>query len=118
MALIGEGHDGHFEAGPAVPADHGPDCYAPALLRAPGDRLGRLWGWSWEARDEAWAVAEGWAGVLTLPREVHIHDDGALRQHPATKPLALRGEHTIHARKERRTARSRWTSAAWVAPST
>ncbi|MFI7293607.1 glycoside hydrolase family 32 protein [Streptomyces sp. NPDC050121] len=95
-ALIGEEHDGHFKAGSAVPVDYGPDCYAPALLRAPGDRW-LLWGWSWEARDEAWAVADGWAGVLTVPREIHVHDDGTLRQQPATELLALRGEHTIHA---------------------
>ncbi|WP_030951697.1 glycoside hydrolase family 32 protein [Streptomyces sp. NRRL S-481] len=94
-ALIGEEHDGHFKAGAPVPADHGPDCYAPALLRAPGNRW-LLWGWSWEARDEAWAVADGWAGVLTLPREIHVHDDGTLRQQPATELLALRGRHTIH----------------------
>ncbi|WP_234353239.1 hypothetical protein [Streptomyces ardesiacus] len=54
---------------------HGPDCYAPALLWAPGNRW-LLWGWSWEARDEAWAVADGWAGVLTLPREIHVDDNG------------------------------------------
>jgi beta-fructofuranosidase len=94
-ALIGEEHDGHFEAGPAVPADHGPDCYAPALLRGPHDRW-LLWAWSWEARDEAWALADGWAGVLTLPREIHVDDDGTLRQQPAAELLALRGSHTIH----------------------
>ncbi|MDG5805570.1 glycoside hydrolase family 32 protein [Streptomyces ossamyceticus] len=95
-ALIGEEHDGRFEAGPAVPADYGPDCYAPALLRAPGDRW-LLWAWSWEARDEAGALADGWAGVLTLPREIHVDDDGTLRQQPAAELLALRGRHTIRA---------------------
>ncbi|MFD8305179.1 glycoside hydrolase family 32 protein [Streptomyces sp. NPDC059690] len=95
-ALIGEEHDGQFKAGPPMWADHGPDFYAPALLRAPGGRW-LLWGWSWEARDQAWAVAGGWAGVLTLPREIHVDGDGTLRQRPATELLALRGEHTVHA---------------------
>ncbi|MFI2432930.1 glycoside hydrolase family 32 protein [Streptomyces sp. NPDC018693] len=98
-ALIGEEHDGHFRAGPAVPADHGPDCYAPALLRAPDNRW-LLWGWSWEARDEDWAVADGWAGVLTAPREISVGGDGTLRQQPATELLALRGRHTLHAEGE------------------
>ncbi|WP_328840883.1 glycoside hydrolase family 32 protein [Streptomyces europaeiscabiei] len=95
-ALMGEEHGDVFEAGPPVLVDHGPDCYAPALLRAPGNRS-LLWGWSWEARDEAWVVADRWAGVLTLPREIHVDDDGTLRQRPATELLALRGEHIIHA---------------------
>jgi beta-fructofuranosidase len=95
-ALIGEEHDGHFKAGAPVWVDHGPDCYAPALLRAPGGRR-LLWGWSWEARDQAWAIAGGWAGVLTLPREIHVGGDGMLRQRPATELLALRGERTVQA---------------------
>ncbi|WP_329282341.1 glycoside hydrolase family 32 protein [Streptomyces sp. NBC_01451] len=98
-ALIGEEHDGRFKADAPVWADHGPDFYAPALLRAPGGRW-LLWGWSWEARDQAWTVTDGWAGVLTLPREIHVGDDNTLRQQPATELLALRGEHTVHARGE------------------
>ena len=44
-ALIGEEHRDVFEAGPPVLVAHGPDCYAPALLWAPGNRW-LLWGWS------------------------------------------------------------------------
>ncbi|TQJ87948.1 glycoside hydrolase family 32 protein [Streptomyces sp. SLBN-31] len=94
--LTGEERDGVFAAGPPALADHGPDCYAPALLRAPGDRW-LLWGWSPEAREEGWAVADGWAGVLTLPREITVAADGTLHQRPAVELLALRGEHTLHA---------------------
>jgi beta-fructofuranosidase len=95
-ALAGVERDGVFEAGPPVLLDHGPDCYAPALLRAPGGRW-LLWSWSWEARDPAWAVAGGWAGVLTLPREISLSHDGTLRQQPASELLALRGAHPVHA---------------------
>ncbi|MFI7133669.1 glycoside hydrolase family 32 protein [Nonomuraea sp. NPDC050153] len=95
-ALVGEERGDDFEAGPPILLDHGPDCYAPALLRAPGDRW-LLWGWSWEARDDAWSAAAGWAGVLTLPREITLTDDGGLHQQPAAELLALRGEHTVHA---------------------
>ncbi len=98
-ALVGEERGDTFEAGPPVLVDHGPDCYAPALLRAPGKRR-LLWGWSREARDEAWTVADGWAGVLTVPRETWVGDDGSLRQQPAAELLALRGERTLHATGE------------------
>ncbi|MDQ0958487.1 beta-fructofuranosidase [Streptomyces sp. B4I13] len=94
-ALVGEEHGNVLEAGAPVLVDHGPDCYAPALLRAPGGRW-LLWGWSGEAREESWAVADGWAGVLTLPREISVGGDGTLRQQPPTELLALRGEHVIH----------------------
>ncbi|WP_329445599.1 glycoside hydrolase family 32 protein [Streptomyces canus] len=109
-ALIGEEHGDVFEAGPPVLVDHGPDCYAPALLPAPGNRW-LLWGWSQEARDEAWTIADRWASVLTLPREIHVDDNGTLRQQPATELLALRGKHIIHSTGATH-GRSRWTSAA------
>nr|WSY49452.1 glycoside hydrolase family 32 protein [Streptomyces sp. NBC_00886] len=94
-ALVGEEHGDVFEAGAPVLVDHGPDCYAPALLCAPDGRW-LLWGWSEEAREESWAVADGWAGVLTLPREISVSEDGTPRQRPAVELLALRGEHTVH----------------------
>ncbi|MDQ0833933.1 beta-fructofuranosidase [Streptomyces achromogenes] len=94
-ALVGEEHGNVFEAGAPVLVDHGPDCYAPALLRAPGGRW-LLWGWSVEAREEAWAVTDGWAGVLTLPREISVGGDETLRQQPAAELLDLRGEHAVH----------------------
>ncbi|WP_371580493.1 glycoside hydrolase family 32 protein [Streptomyces sp. NBC_01314] len=96
VAMVGEDRGGTFEAGPPVLLDHGPDCYAPALLRAPGDRW-LLWGWSWEARDEEWSDDDGWAGALTLPREIALAEDGLPYQRPAEELMALRGEHTVHA---------------------
>ncbi|MFJ8208952.1 glycoside hydrolase family 32 protein [Streptomyces sp. NPDC096033] len=95
-ALIGEEHGNVFEAGTPVLVDHGPDCYAPALLRAPDGRW-LLWGWSAEAREESWAVAGGWAGALTLPREISISAEGTLRQRPASELHSLRGEQALHA---------------------
>ncbi|PRH80811.1 glycosyl hydrolase [Streptomyces solincola] len=95
-ALIGQEHDGVFEAAAPVLVDHGPDCYAPALLRAPDGRW-LMWGWSAEARQESWAAAGGWAGALTLPREVRVGADGTLRQEPAAEIRALRGTRAVHA---------------------
>lgn len=59
--------------------DHGPDFYAPQAVRD-GDRT-LLWGWSWEGggldseQAAAQAAAQGWAGTLTVPRELHLHGD-------------------------------------------
>ncbi|MFF7314305.1 GH32 C-terminal domain-containing protein [Streptomyces sp. NPDC008137] len=58
--------------------DHGRDFYAPAVLQEPDRAL--LWGWSWEAREQG---EHDWAGVLTAPRVVDVHPDGALRVAPA-----------------------------------
>ncbi|MEU1002957.1 glycoside hydrolase family 32 protein [Streptomyces tibetensis] len=65
--------------------DHGRDFYAPAVLQEPDRAL--LWGWSWEAREQDEA---DWAGVLTAPRVVDVHPDGALRVSPAPELHRLR----------------------------
>ncbi|MFH8900736.1 glycoside hydrolase family 32 protein [Streptomyces coeruleorubidus] len=65
--------------------DHGRDFYAPAVLQEPDRAL--MWGWSWEAREQGEA---GWAGVLTAPRVVDVHPDGALRVTPAPELHRLR----------------------------
>jgi beta-fructofuranosidase len=69
--------------------DHGPDFYAPALLKAADGRW-LLWGWTPEARTADWVFEAGWAGALTLPREVSLAEDGTVRQRPARELLALR----------------------------
>lgn len=95
----GREQDGRFR--PAAPAllDHGPDFHAPALLPAPDGRW-LLWGWSWEARTPDWVREAGWAGLLTLPREVTLAEDGSVRQRPAAELLALRERHTVSAAGE------------------
>ncbi|WP_328835408.1 glycoside hydrolase family 32 protein [Streptomyces europaeiscabiei] len=95
-------HTGHEEQGrftktaPPVRLDHGPDFYAPALLKDPEEDRWLLWGWAWEARDDSWAHEAGWAGTLTLPRELTLADDGTVGQRPARELLALRGERVLH----------------------
>jgi beta-fructofuranosidase len=99
----GREQDGAFHAGAPQLLDHGPDFYAPALLVAPdGRRL--MWAWIWEARDEervgapsTWTDEAGWAGMLSLPRELTPGPDGALVQRPARELLGLRGERRITA---------------------
>ena len=72
------------------PLDVGRDCYAPAVLAGTAGERTLLWGWSWEARGQRAVDEAGWAGLLTLPREVGTHPDGALRIAPAAELGALR----------------------------
>ncbi|MER6010741.1 glycoside hydrolase family 32 protein [Streptomyces bluensis] len=95
VTMVGEEHDHVLHAGPPQLLDHGPDFYAPALLHAPGGRW-LLWGWSWEAREEEWSDADGWAGMLTLPREITVTEDGRTHQQPAAEIRALRGDRILH----------------------
>jgi beta-fructofuranosidase len=52
--------------------------YAPKTqLDATGQRI--LWGWIPERRPEAEHKAAGWAGMMSLPRVLHLDQDGTLR---------------------------------------
>ena len=73
--------------------DLGPDFYAPqAVVEAEDDRV-LMWGWSWEGheRSQEQTDAQGWAGTLTFPRELHL-DGEELRSVPAPELAALRAE--------------------------
>ncbi|WP_189349874.1 glycoside hydrolase family 32 protein [Zhihengliuella salsuginis] len=78
-----------FAAASGGPADTGPDFYAPQAL-VDEDRV-LLWGWSWEGREESFADASGWAGVLTLPRTIGLESE-RLVVAPAPELEALRGD--------------------------
>lgn len=65
--------------------------YAPQTYR---DDLGRriMFGWLPEDRPQAESVEAGWAGVMSLPREVTLRPDGTLHQQPVAEVASLRGE--------------------------
>lgn len=72
--------------------DGGPDLYAPAVMTdAVGRRL--LWGWSWEARAVSAQVGDGWAGVLTTPRQLRMVGD-RLAMYPVPELTLSRTEET------------------------
>jgi beta-fructofuranosidase len=89
IVFLGTYRDGRFTPEELRRFDHGPDCYAPQVMV---DRQGRnlLWGWSWEARDEAAQREQGWASALTFPRELFADRDGGLGIRPARELEALR----------------------------
>ncbi|MGN9762948.1 glycoside hydrolase family 32 protein [Streptomyces sp. SD31] len=90
-----------FEARVGGRLDHGRDFYAPAVLQEPDRAL--LWGWSWEAREQDEVDRAGWAGVLTAPRVVDVHPDGALCVVPAPELELLRAPEPFVTATGRRT---------------
>lgn len=65
--------------------DYGSSFYAPNTLLAPaGRRL--VWGWL-----HGFPPGHGWNGCLSLPRQLSLAPDGALRQSPAPELSRLRG---------------------------
>ena len=72
------------------PLDHGPDFYAPQAF-VDGERT-LIWGWTWESTTDRTAheVEEaGWAGALTLPREITLRG-GQVVSSPASELTGLR----------------------------
>jgi beta-fructofuranosidase len=84
--VVGEGLT--FVPDTVTAVDTGRAFYAPQVLVQP-DRV-LLWGWSWEqGRSAAESDAAGWAGVLTLPRELTLDGD-VLVSTPARELVGLR----------------------------
>ncbi|GCD88566.1 glycoside hydrolase family 32 protein [Nocardioides sp. LS1] len=101
-AYVGQDRGAEFLPTQLLAFDHGPDAYAPALLHAPDGRW-LAWAWVWEARDEArvgapgtWIDEVGWAGMLSIPRELSLTDHG-LHQAPAREVDELRGRLLVRA---------------------
>jgi beta-fructofuranosidase len=94
-AVVGElrvGDGLEFVPHAVTEVDTGRAFYAPQVLVEP-DRV-LLWGWAWEeGRTAEECDAAGWAGLLTLPRELDL-DGGALVSTPARELVGLRGSET------------------------
>ena len=87
-AYLGAFRDDRFVPEATVRFDHGDACfYAPQAV----ERGGRwtLVGWLQEQRPDAELLEAGWAGALSLPRDVWL-DGGELRQAFAPELTALR----------------------------
>ena len=70
--------------------DYGGHFYAPQILREENGRY-LLWGWLWEGRPQDACVQAGWAGVMTLPRELRLSPAGKLLITPVAELESLRG---------------------------
>lgn len=92
LALSGrDGANELTDPGPARQADHGPNFYAPSVLRDPTGRI-LVWGWATEGRDAAATVEADWSGMLTLPRVLTVTETGEPRWHPPAELTGLREE--------------------------
>jgi beta-fructofuranosidase len=71
--------------------DFGEVFFAPqTFVDDAGRRL--MFGWLQEARSEAAQRAAGWAGVMTLPRELSLSPEGTLNSAPVPEIELLRGD--------------------------
>jgi len=72
--------------------DDGGCFYAPqSFADAQGRRI--MFGWLWEGRDESAQRAAGWAGVMSLPRQLLPRSDGRLGVQPVAELRSLRRRH-------------------------
>ncbi|WP_322822699.1 glycoside hydrolase family 32 protein [Chloroflexus sp.] len=107
IAMIGTYRDGRFVLHTTHKLDYGDaHFYAPQTMPIrDGRRI--MFAWSMEGRSEEAIAAAGWAGVMTLPREVKIAGDGQLvtppvnevqqlRQHEIVVPAARVMPHDVH----------------------
>lgn len=69
--------------------DHGHGYFAPAVLVEPAGRT-LVWGWCRETRSDSRIDAAGWAGVMSLPRELRLGADGHPRHAFAGELTRLR----------------------------
>lgn len=88
--LSGTLKDGRFTERGMGAYDLGDCFYAPNTAVHPDGRAIQF-GWMRECGDETARVAQGWQGVMTLPREVRL-EDGSVRVRPAKECENLRDE--------------------------
>lgn len=89
LAILPDRQADRLEGLGAYPIDEGPNFYAPSVLRRRPE-ASLLWGWVTEARDESWWREAGWAGALSLPREMSVDERGRLLSRPAREVDVLR----------------------------
>lgn len=65
-------------------------AFAHLTMRVPDSGRALQWGWLNEQREQALIDADGWAGAMTVPRELGVDARGRLAQRPAPELLALR----------------------------
>lgn len=94
--LIGDynSHSHQFYFGEFEELDFGHDFYALQTMEDPkGRRIAFGWLDMWE--EDFVESKEGWAGMLSLPRELYINEKGRLCQRPVAELINLRGEIVI-----------------------
>ena len=87
-----------LERGGFTEIDNGHDFYATqTLLTSDGRRVMIAWFNAWDS--PMYEKADGWAGALTIPRELHVVD-GELHQQPIREMDSLRSEEWLRGTAE------------------
>jgi beta-fructofuranosidase len=89
--LLGDWQPGQpfVREGEFVEMDHGHDFYAPQSFLPDGRRIVIGWLDMWESPLPE--QQDGWAGMLSLPRELSLSADNRLQMRPAKEVECLRG---------------------------
>jgi beta-fructofuranosidase len=83
-----------FNYGSFTELDHGHDFYAAQSFQDDfGRRIAIGWMNMWESTMPE--QTEGWAGALTLPRELHLGENGKIRMTPVSELVQLRKRELI-----------------------
>lgn len=83
---------GIFTQGTCTTLDYGFDFYAPqTLLDEKGRRIIIGWMEKWFAKIPS--QEHGWAGAMTIPRELIVGEDGILKQKPVSELSQLRSDY-------------------------
>ncbi len=98
---------GRFEHERFVPEWDGPldvdaGAFAHLTMQAPDGRA-LQWAWMNEQRDQAAIDADGWAGAMTVPRELSIDALGRLNLRPVAEIARLRRDAVARVTTERQT---------------
>ena len=88
--MVGKYADRQFAPEAEGGVDYG-NYYAARTMANTGSRR-ILWGWITEGRTVAAHTAAGWAGAMSLPRELALGSDGKLQMRPAAEVERLRGK--------------------------
>lgn len=83
---------GHFTVETQGVLVYGNSFYAPQVLRL-RDGRSLLWGWLREERSKEASLAAGWNGVMSLPLQATLAEDGSLRLQPVAEVQTLRRKH-------------------------
>lgn len=94
VVLVGNFDGVRFSVSSARRLDHGHDCYASAFERTADGRV-LVYGWSWEALPQREREEQGWAGCLTVPRELGVRD-GQLTLTPAREVRGRTSAELVH----------------------
>ncbi len=93
LCLVGDYSQHRFTPERTSILDNGGSFYAPqVMLDDHGRRL--MWGWLRETRSSQAQMAAGWSGVLSLPTELLMNNEGTLYSRPVAELTSLRAAHS------------------------